>query len=607
MGHLTQTEPQTKLSLLRWSSAGLASVLGCLSLVAISDVAAAEPVTPGLSFLAPYYVSADLTSDAAIDTTDIDVLVASLGATSADPRWRDVEVADFDSDGEITLIDIANLSERVIYDDGPFEIIEATTLDVQKAMAAGVLSAVELTQLYLDRIAEYDAETGADLNSLITVNGAALEIAAELDAEREESGPRGMLHGIPVIAKDNYNTFDMPTSAGCTCFAANETDSDSFMIDQLRADGAVILAKANLDEFAFSFTTVSSLGGTSFTPYDLTQTAGGSSGGTGASIAANLGIIGLGTDTGGSIRVPASYNQLVGLRPTVGLASRDGIVPLALSQDTGGPMTRTVADAALALDSFVGYDPQDPVTAESDGHIPDSYTAYLDTGSLQGATFGYIPELIGTNAAVNRLFSEAIDDLEAQGATVVEITDTTLADTRSYASGSAREFNNDLNDYIEKFTDPVRVPHRSLRQIFESGDHLAVRSEVYDTRSSVTDEQYAEWMLQHDQEILDGEAEITETLDRWGVDALIYVSSTNQYATAGTHNRLSPNSGMPAISVPMGSSSVAIDGVEIDGAGTNLEILGRNYSEGQLLGYAYAYEQYTGHRTSPEAFGSVEP
>ena len=413
-----------------------------------------------------------------------------------------------------------------------------------------------------------------------------------------------MLHGIPVIAKDNYNTVDMPTTAGCTCLRNNQTDADSQMVEQLRADGAVILAKANLDEFAFNLTTDSSLGGVTNSPYVRSQNAGGSSGGTGASIAANLGLIGLGTDTGGSVRVPSSFNQLVGVRPTVGLASRDGIIPLALSQDTGGTMTRTVSDAAITLDSVVGYDPEDPITAESNGNIPASYTSYLDDSSLEGVRIGYVPSIVGTNPAVLRLFAEARADLEAQGATVVEMVIPELATVQGYSSGSTNEFQHDLNEYFAKFVTDPDVPYSSLAEVIAAGDYQTSRTATYNARAAVTEEKYQSWIDQHNAEIANGERILAGAMDAYQVSAMVYPTTTGQYST-GANNRLSPYSGMPAVTVPMGTSSTAIDGSQIDGAPSNIEFLGRSYAEGTLLGLAFDYEQATQHRKAPALFPAL--
>ncbi|MEO9325741.1 amidase family protein [Nocardioides sp. C4-1] len=565
-------------------------------------------------FLAPYYTEADLTGDDQVTEADLDVLVAAIGTTASDSGWGAVAAADLDGDDAITLTDVAALAQRVMYDDGEFELIEASAVDMQKAMNAGVLTSVELTQAYLDRIAAYDglvdeAHVRA-LNSIITTGGQkALDAAAESDRLRAANGgPRSMLDGIPIILKDNYDTLDMPTSAGHGSWETNQTETDAFMVAGLRDSGAVIMAKATLDEWAFGFAseyTTNQPAGTSklvASPYNLARTAGGSSGGTGASISANLGAIGFGTDTGGSIRVPSSYNQLVGIRPTVGLASRDGIVPLALSQDTGGPMARSVTDAAIALDAVVGVDAADTVTAEQAGQVPESYTSFLDPGALEGKKFGYLTSMVPTNATTLRLFNQAVADLTAQGATVEPITTTELNTTLNEASGSTNEFKHDLNGYIATHLDDD-IATRDLATIIASGRLVPSRTGTYTSRNAITEQQYATWMGTHTAAIANGETVLTSMLDTRGWDALIYPSG-NGYGTHSTNMRLSPNTGMPAVTVPMGQANAS---EAIPGAGVNLELVGRNYSEGELLGIAYAYEQATRHRTTPALYPALDP
>ena len=346
----------------------VAAIVGTAAATAVSvpATAATEIDTP---LLMPYYTELDLTGDDQVTTADLGVAAEAIGTIATDAGWDDVSVIDLDADEEITVVDIAALSQRIVYDDGPFELIEADVIDMQAAMNAGVTTSVAITTEYLERIAAYDTvaqgEDERPLHSIISTSDVALEAAAAADALRAEAGMTSMLLGVPIAVKDNYNTVDMPTTAGCGCWDDNQTDGDAAMVEGLRTDGAIILAKASLDEFAYGFASEYSAfqpaGETTLvaSPYFTDRTAGGSSGGTGAAIAANLAGIGFGTDTGGSIRVPSSYNALVGIRPTVGLASRDGIVPLALSQDTGGPMARSVLDAAVALDATVGVDESD--------------------------------------------------------------------------------------------------------------------------------------------------------------------------------------------------------------------------------------------------------
>lgn len=589
---------------------------------AVSDDALAA--APGAIYAEPAFLEGDLDGDGQVTPTDLEIAGHALGVGESDPGWAEVAGADLDGDLAITVADLALVSQHVLFDDGSFELVEATALDMQRAMNAGVVSSVELTQAYLDRIAAYDAavvdpaETGRALNSIIATSDVALDAAAASDAARAENGgPRSMLDGIPVLLKDNYNTAEMPTTAGCGCWGGNRTTDDAFMVEGLREAGAIILGKASMDEFAFGFVSefsaLSDPGSSRLvaSPYFTDRTAGGSSGGTGASIAANLGAIGFGTDTGGSIRVPSNYNQLVGIRPTVGVASRDGIVPLALSQDTGGPMARSVADAAIALDAVVGSDPGDPATAEADAHVPDTYTSYLDPDALEGRRFGYLSQMLPPASATNpaqlaarRLFLEAVADLEAQGAEVEEVVIDGIAPILGEGSGSTNEFAHDLNAYVAAYLDP-EVPHRDLLAIAGSGHTVPSRVGTYNQRGAITQEQYETWMASHTAVLDAGGELVTDALDSADMDALIYPSGV-PYGTYSTNMRLSPNTGLPSITVPMGQT-VAEDAVPMGaGAGVNLEFLGRDFAEGDLIGMAYAFEQATRHRTTPALYPGLE-
>ncbi|WIB12019.1 amidase family protein [Curtobacterium sp. MCPF17_052] len=466
------------------AGAALLALVGTAVVATPSLVANAAPAAVDASpaaMLAPYYTALDLTGDDQVTQADLTVLSDHLGTTSTDPDWSTVSAADADGNGTITLADVAGLSQRMIYDDGPFQLVEASTLDMQAAMNAGVTTSAEITQDYLDRIAAYDRTTtdtgtgGRPLNSIVTTNAGALAAAKAADAERAAHGMTSMLLGVPIALKDNYDTKDMPTTGGCGCWDDNQTDTDAAMVTGLRNAGAVVLAKASLDEFAYGFVSEFSSNqpaGSSLlvaSPYVTSQTAGGSSGGTGAAVSANLAGIGFGTDTGGSIRIPSSYNQLVGIRPTVGLTSRDGIIPLALSQDTGGPLARSVTDAAVALDAVTGVDAADPVTEGQTGKVPTSYTQFLDPTALRGKRIGYVTSMVGTNRTTARLFAQAQATLEAQGATVVPITATPEFNrVLSEGSGSTNEFKHDLDQYVAKHLDPD-VTARSLQGILASG------------------------------------------------------------------------------------------------------------------------------------------
>jgi Asp-tRNA(Asn)/Glu-tRNA(Gln) amidotransferase A subunit family amidase len=607
----------------RATAAALALTVCSAAAAGASPLPAASAGSGGVAMLAPYYTELDVTGDRQVTADDLQVVSDHMGATSSDPVWTEVSAADADGDATITLADLSEVSRRILYDDGPFDIVEASVVDMQAAMNAGVLTSVELTTEYLDRIAAYDrtdvdpAEDGRPLNAVISTSAAALDAAAAADRTRAEHGMTSMLLGVPTILKDNYDTADMPTTAGCGCWDQNQTETDAAMVSGLREAGAVILAKASLDEFAYGFVSEFSAfqeaGSTLLvaSPYVTSQSAGGSSGGTGAAVAANLAGVGFGTDTGGSIRVPSSYNQLVGIRPTVGLTSRDGIVPLALSQDTGGPIARSVTDAALALDAVVGIDEADPATAAQEGRVPESYTASLDADALKGARIGYVASMIGSNPTTVRLWEQTRSALEAAGATVVEVAPpTTWADgalpqgfqsVLAEPSGSTAEFRHDLAGYAAThLSDQVQA--RTIDQILASGRFVTSRESVYAQRAAVTEDQYQAWAGPdgtHTRALAQGRLLVTQMLDDADLDALVYPSG-NPYSTQGTNLRLSPNTGMPAVTVPMGQA-VESDGT-IPGAGVNLEFLGRAFDEPTLLGLAYSLEQSIDARTTPALY-----
>lgn len=480
-----------------------------------------------------------------------------------------------------------------------FTLSETTVAGIQSALSAGEISCTGLTQLYLNRIAAYDNQ-GPALNAIIATNPNALAIAADLDATYAQSGPVGSLHCVPVILKDNFDTFDIPTTAGALALEGFFPGSDAFQVAKLREAGALILGKANLSEFAFAFESISSLGGTTLNPYDTTRNPGGSSGGTGAAIAANFGVIGFGTDTGGSIRVPSSFNSLVGLRPTIGLSSRSGVIPLALSQDVAGPITRTVTDLAITLDVVAGFDPQDPVTAGSIGKIPVSYTNYLNPNGLQGAKIGVAREVFGLNsnpesAKTNAVIEAAIAQLESLGAEVVDVTIPNLAQILSFPSLSRFEFKRDLNAYLAARPVPPSGV-RNLSDIIESNLFLeSFRASYIDRDTIAPPAENATY-----QQIIQERPGLTQTSllqALTGLDAIIYPSVASppnvfgQPLASGSGNRLSPFSGFPALSVPAGFTA--------DGLPVGLEFLGRAYDEATLIKLAYGFEQGTLFRQAP--------
>ena len=295
---------------------------------------------------------------------------------------------------------------------------QASIAELKAAMESGALTAEKLTQLCLDRIAAYD-RAGPKLHAVITLNPNALETARQLDAERKAGKVRGPLHGIPVVLKDNIDTFDMQTTGGSVLLEGSVPPDDAFLVKRLRDGGAIILAKVNLGEFANG--SQSSMGGQSRNPHDLSRTPAGSSGGTGVAVAAGYAPLGIGTDTGGSIRGPSNVNGIVGLKPTHGLISRDGIIPLGLSLDTGGPMTRSVADLAVSLGVMTGVDPADDATRKSQGRFERDYTKFLNANALKGARIGVLRDFTGDDPDVDWIFEASLKAMQKAGATLVDL------------------------------------------------------------------------------------------------------------------------------------------------------------------------------------------
>ncbi|HSL70294.1 MAG TPA: amidase family protein, partial [Longimicrobiales bacterium] len=349
-------------------------------------------------------------------------------------------------------------------------VTETTIAAVHRDLLARRLTARQLVQAYLDRIAAYD-KAGPSLNSLILVNPSALQVADSLDRLLQQTGRlSGPLHGIPVIVKDNYDTFDLPTTAGSLALAGSIPPDDAFQVRQIRAAGAIILAKSNLAEFAFTaFETVGSLlPGYTKNPYALDRVTAGSSGGTAAAVAANLGLVGLGTDTGNSIRGPSSHTALFGMRSTMGLTSRDGIVPLYADRDIGGPMTRTVEDAVRVFDVIAGYDPADPVTAPARERRARSYLTSLKPDGLRGKRIGVLRQLsnnVTADTEVIARFNQALADLRRGHAVIIDSVVIAELDTLRGSLFCAR-FKPDINAYLASLGE--KAPVKSLEDILRS-------------------------------------------------------------------------------------------------------------------------------------------
>jgi amidase len=501
--------------------------------------------------------------------------------------------------GALLLLGIAAAPEsKAQTQTRSFALLEATIPQLHAALTAGTVTSRQLVAMYLARINAYDKK-GPALNAISVVNKNALAEADKRDAERRAGAAHGLLYGIPIIVKDNYDTSDMQTAAGSLSLAGWVPPDNAFLVKKLRDAGAIIIAKSNMHEFAYGITTVGSLFGQTRNPYALNRNPGGSSGGTGAAIAANFAAAGMGSDTCGSIRIPSSHNSLVGIRGTQGLASRSGIIPLSSTQDIGGPMARTVTDVAIMLDAIVGYDPSDPQTAASVGHIPKSYTDDLRLTALRGARIGLLTALFGTDPAdaeVASIVRRAAAEMKKQGAEIVEVAIPDLSGLLTDRANGflilRQDFKFDLNAYLAA---RPTAPVRTLAQVIASGKFSPAvgenlrNSEAVQARDT---KEYYEHIVKRNvlrQAILKAMADNR-------VEALVYPTIRRKAALIGqpqmgSNCKLSANSGLPAMTVPAGFTP--------DGLPVGVELLGRAWSEPQLIALAYAYEQATHHRRPP--------
>ncbi len=498
-----------------------------------------------------------------------------------------------------------------------FNLQEATLTDIQAAMDAGTLTSVELVQLYLNRIDAYEAD-GPAINALISVNDNALSLAAERDAAREAGEVMGPLHGIPIILKDNYDTADMPTTAGSDVLMDAIPPDDAFVVQLLREAGAIILAKANMSEFAASYGRLgySSLGGLTLNPYNLGRDASGSSSGTAAAIAANFAVLGTGSDTAGSVRGPAAVTGLVGIKPTMGLVSRDGIVPLTLSFDVAGPMARTVTDAAIALGVMAGPDPADPRTLESAEFAVEDYTPFLDADALAGARVGLITDFMGGNPEVDALMEAAIAEMEALGATVVRVDLPESLESPWSLLGPAwdNEFEPQIETYLS--TLPDNYP-KTLQALIDASLDPAIAESETPVNPARVDSfvEMAEALGLADTGLLYSLSNqlpmarqtLTGIMADSDLDAFVYptmscpaspiytLESDPTYlceaADPYSAGYLANATGFPDVTVPMGYTEAALP--------VGVSFMAEAYSEPTLLGLAYAYEQATQVRQAP--------
>jgi len=492
----------------------------------------------------------------------------------------------------------ALLVSDVMADPQRFDAFERTIPELQAAMASGVTTSEDLVRQYLDRIAAFD-DAGPELNAMLYINPRAVDEAIALDRERDEKGTRGPLHGIPVVLKDNYDTADMPTTASSVAMAGFIPPDDAYQVRRLREAGAVFIGKTNLHEFARGIETISSLGGYTRNPYDPRRNPGGSSGGTAAAVAANLAAVGMGSDTCGSIRIPAANNNLFGLRPTQGLSSRDGIIPLSHTQDVGGPLARSMVDLATVLDATIGEDPADAQTAGTDARVPAKFLDFLDPEALEGARLGLLTAYLGTESpygTVSNVVRSAVAMMKDNGAEIMELEIEGLAELMRDTSVIDYEFTTDVEAYLRASNAPIS----SIEQLLESGQYheaLEGRFRRSVARAADTEEHLARLGRRAELRRL-----LVETMDKLELDAIVYPSLRVEPVFVGEPQygsmcRISAHSGLPAISVPAGFTP--------GGLPVGVELLARPFEDGRLISLAYAWEQRARPRRAPQRTPSL--
>lgn len=481
------------------------------------------------------------------------------------------------------------------------QLTELTISEVHRAFQQGDYQAEDLVQAYLTAIEKGDGP----INAISMINPAAVEEAKLLDEKFKQTGVLRPLHGIPILVKDNINTRGLPTTAGSRALQHYYPEEDAFIIKQLKEAGAIILAKTNMAEWAFSpMHSESTTAGISRNPYNLDFVPAGSSGGTAAGIAANFGLAGLGTDTGNSIRGPSAHNALVGFRTTLGLISREGIVPLYLRNDVVGPMCRTVEDATRMMEVMLGVDPKDPITQYSTGKTVEAYTDYLQPDGLEGARIGVLRELseAEVDPTIKSLFEQAIKDLDSLGAELIDpIVIPGFAEWRQ--DQWCASFRRDLEDFLATYVKNDTI--KTLEDIMRIGTSSTyTRNRLL--RNAEATGRWGEVELEcedayKDQRRIAFRTAIESVMDSLNIDAIIYPSWNQPPAPIehfeaeykGDNSQIiSPHTGQPAFTVPMGYTNNNLP--------VGLQFLGRMYAEPTLIKLTYAYEQGTQHRKPPK-------
>lgn len=485
-----------------------------------------------------------------------------------------------------------------------FNVVEATIAGVHSAFKAKTLTCRQLVQAYLDRIEAYDKK-GPGLNAIVVVNPKALVIADSLDKRFAKDGLTGALHCVPTIVKDNFETNDLQTTAGSAALEGWIPRSDATQVARIKAAGAIVLAKSNMAEWAFSpLETVNSiLPGYTHNPYDINRVTAGSSGGTAAAVAASLGLAGLGSDTGNSIRGPSAHQALFGIRSTMGLTSRAGVVPLNNRADIAGPMARTVADAVRLFNAIAGEDPDDAVTAGADARRDKDYNTFVVPGALKGARIGVLRqayERAGLDSEVVRVFAKAVSELRAAGATVLDTVMLDSLNALTRGQGGCNPFKYDVERYFAARGEGA--PMKTLRDVIRSGKfHPSIQARLVSADSAaVAPEDTPGCKFREDVVKPRVRAAVTKLMDSLRLDALIYPTWSNpprligDMATpAGDNSQLfSPTTGFPAMTVPMGYT-------RDNRLPAGITFFGRAWSEGRLIALSYDYERTTHHRRQP--------
>jgi amidase len=497
-----------------------------------------------------------------------------------------------------------NLSKK----PSEFSFIETTIDDIHVAIKDQTNDCEAIISGFLKRINKYDEIS--NLNSIIYINPNAIKEAKALDKKYQKMKTMQSLHCVPIILKDNFDTADMPTEAGSIALSGSIPPDDAYMVKKLRQADAIIIAKSNMGEWAFSpHNTISSTHGETRNAYDLSRVPAGSSGGTASAIAANFGVIGIGSDTGNSIRGPASHLALIGIRPTIGVTSRDGIVPLLLNRDVGGPLMRTVRDTAIVFNVIASVDPADATTKSYENHKVEDYTAHLTRSGLSKVRLGVLRQIYDSETADEQIlarFAQALKDLELSGAVIVD--PVTIPDFEELvkATGFCSRFRYDINNYLKTLRNDIEI--KTLQKVVElekfrpenNGAMKWAMSIAADVKPAEQKPPCTDVEGDPRRKVL--LTAVVTTMDSLKLEALIYPTWTNPPRKIGDSQSphgnnspvIAPHSGQPAITVPMGYVNNNLP--------AGLQILGRPFSEEKLFQYAYAYEQSTHHRKPPLLF-----